>query len=69
MTQEMKSVIAGKNLKKFISKAGYSQERFAYEVGVDPRSLRRYLKNGINDVDLLDKMSRILEVDFGEFFK
>ena len=40
--------IAGQNLRRLIQENYPSQEEFAYDYGMDLRSVSRYINNGIN---------------------
>ncbi len=62
---------AGKNLKNLIKKSEYkTQERFAVEgIGVDPVTVRRWIANGIKDINTIQDIARIFGVDFMELLK
>lgn len=60
---------AGQFLKKELKKRKISQERFAESVGCDDRTVRRWIHNGINQVDVLFRIASILELEsIGDFF-
>lgn len=72
MTQNLsKSQKVGKNLKNLIKNSKYkTQDRFAYEgIYVDPSTVRRWIKYGIKDVDIIERIAEIFNVDFEELFK
>ena len=62
---------AGKNLKNLIKKSVYkTQERFATEaMYVDPTTVRRWIANGIKDVNLIQQIADIFGIDFMELLK
>lgn len=61
----------GKNLKILIRNSKFkTQEKFAVEgMNVDPVTVRRWICNGIRDVNTIYEISEVLEVDFMELFK
>ena len=61
--------IAGQNLRRLIQENYPSQEEFAYDYGMDLRSVSRYINNGINKVDAIQQLAEFFSVDFMEFFK
>ena len=44
---------AGRFLKKELKKRAITQEKFAEYIGYDVRTVRRWIHNGINQVDIL----------------
>ena len=72
MTQEITiSKRIGRNLKNQIKASKYkTQDRFATEaMYVDPSTVRRWISNGIKDVNTLEEIARALEIDFLELLK
>ena len=72
MTQELTlAERAGKNLKNLIKKSKYkTQERFAYEaMYVDPTTVRKWIHNGIKNINLIQEIADIFGVDFMELLK
>ena len=63
------SVKAGINLKHQIKKAGFTQEEFAHEFHVDVRSLRRWMKCGIKDINTITKIAEFFNVDVKTILK
>ena len=59
--------LAGKNPKKQIALAGYTQEQFAEMVGVDERTVRRWIKK-FPGLDKLQKCVEALNVPVTDFF-
>lgn len=48
---ENPSLKAGFFLKNELKNRGITQENFAADAGVDPRTVRRWIRDGINSVD------------------
>lgn len=72
MTQKITlSKRIGRNLKNHIKASKYkTQDRFATEaMYVDPSTVRRWIANGIKDVNTLEEIARALEIDFMELLK
>lgn len=72
MTQKITlSKRIGRNLKNQIKVSKYkTQDRFATEaMYVDPSTVRRWIANGIKDVNTLEEIARALEIDFMELLK
>ena len=72
MTQKITlSKRIGRNLKNQIKASKYkTQDRFATEaMYVDPSTVRRWIANGIKDVNTLEEIARALEIDFMELLK
>ena len=72
MTQKITlSKRIGSNLKNQIKASKYkTQDRFATEaMYVDPSTVRRWIANGIKDVNTLEEIARALEIDFMELLK
>lgn len=66
------ALIAGQNLKRLLEEKGWSQEYAEERISNtfnNGRSIRRYIKNGINKLDTIQYIARIFEVDVMEFFK
>ena len=64
-------IIDIRNLKNHIKASKYkTQDRFATEaMYVDPSTVRRWIANGIKDVNTLEEIARALEIDFMELLK
>lgn len=61
------SQIAGDNLRKQIANAGYTQEQFADLIGVDARTIRRWIR-AFPGLDQLQICIKVLKVPVTEFF-
>ena len=60
----------GRNLKTHIKKSKYkTQEEFANILFVDPSTVRRWIANGIRDLNLIEQIATKLDIDFMELFK
>ena len=54
----------GENLKRLIKESEYrTQERFAEAVFAEPRTVRRWLKNGIDSISTVAMIAEVLDVD------
>ena len=54
----------GENLKRLIKESEYrTQERFAEAVNADPRTVRRWLKDGIDNISTVALVAKVLDVD------
>ena len=57
----------GKNLKNLIKKSKFvTQENFALEMNVDPATVRRWIANGIKNLDVIEEIANKLCIDFYE---
>lgn len=62
------AIRCGKNLKKFIKAKNYTQEKFAFKINRDPSTIRKWIKNGINQLSVLEELSLSLGIAITEFF-
>ena len=61
---------AGKNLKNLIKQSQYrTQENFAIQFSTDPSTVRRWIHNGINNINTIKQIADFLDVDFLELLK
>ena len=61
--------IAGNTLRRLIQENYESQEEFAWDYGMDIRSVSRYINNGINKIDTVQELANFFNMDFMMFFK
>ncbi len=61
--------IAGLRLRRLIQENYSSQEEFAYDYGLELRTVSRYINNGINKVDAIQELAEYFNVDVTEFFR
>ena len=59
---------AGQNLKKLIKDNNLTQEKAAIIIAVDEKTIRRWIKDGIDRLSTLETISRIFNVDVIETF-
>ena len=60
----------GKNLKNLIKNSKYkTQDKFAEVMYVDPSTVRRWIANGIRDLNLIEQIMEKFDIDFIELFK
>lgn len=71
MTKEISIKNIGMNLKKLIKESKFkTQERFATDgMFVDPTTVRKWIKNGINSIETINEIARVLDVSFMELLK
>lgn len=60
--------IAGKTLRRLIQENYSTQEEFAYEYGLEIRTVSRYINNGINKIDTIQQLAIFFKIDFMDFF-
>lgn len=65
------AIKVGHNLKNLIKNSTWkTQERFACEaMFVDPTTVRRWLKNGIKDLTLIEEICRVFNIDLVDILK
>lgn len=59
---------AGEVLRRLIQTHYASQEEFAYDYGLDIRSVSRYINNGIGKVATIQELADFFHVDLIYFF-
>lgn len=63
------SLAAGQKLKNLIKESKWkTQEEFAFEFGIEDRTVRRWIHSGIAKVDVIKELADFFEVDFLSFF-
>ena len=50
-------LVAGANLKRLLKETGRTQEDFADEFYYDVRTIRRWIRNGIDSISLIEKIA------------
>ena len=60
---------AGANLRKLIQSNYESQEEFAFEYGMDIRTVSRYVNQGISKIDTIQELAEFFDVEFMSFFQ
>ncbi len=68
MTELSPQMLAGNKLRKLIAENFDSQEDFAYEFGIDVRTVSRYINNGINKLDILQELADWFGIEIMDFF-
>ena len=63
------SVRAGKNLKRIIKEHGLTQDGFAAQIYVDPTTVRRWLKNGIDKISTIQQIVEFFDIDVMDILK
>jgi len=69
MSQLPASQKAGRVLRELIRQHYSSQEEFAYDYGLELRTVSRYINQGISKVDVVQELANFFAVDFSYFFK
>lgn len=59
---------AGNALRRLIQENYQSQEEFAYDYGLEIRSVSRYINTGINKIATIQSLADFFQVDFSYFF-
>ena len=63
-TDSICSAIAYANLKREIRQSRYrTQENFAFEFGAEPRTVSRWLNEGLRDMDVAQEIAELLEIE------
>ncbi len=57
----------GNNLRRLIAENYPSQEEFAFDFGIDVRTVSRYVNNGVKDLDVIEELAAFFDVDFSFF--
>jgi len=69
MDKKNMNLVAGMNLRYLINENYASQEEFAYDFGVDVRTVNRYVNKGIGNIATIQELATFFDVDFLSFFK
>lgn len=62
------ALCAGNRLRQLIKENYSSQEEFAYDFGLEIRTVSRYINNGINKVSVVQELAEFFSVPFTSFF-
>lgn len=62
MQNDSLSARAGKNLKRIIKEHGLTQEQFAEQIYVDPTTVRRWLKHGIDKMSTIEEIMKFFDI-------
>ena len=62
------SRIVGENLKRLIKKIDRTQVEFAYDFGVDERTVRRWISGGVEKLHVIEELADFFGVDRSELF-
>lgn len=60
---------AGNTLRRLIQENYPSQEAFAFDYGIEIRTVSRYINNGINKLDIIQSLAEFFNVSFSDFFQ
>lgn len=69
MQNDCLSVRAGRNLKRIIKENGFTQEKFAEKMDVDPTTVRRWLARGIKDIDTILTIAKFFDMNVMDILK
>lgn len=67
MTDEARSKKIGKKLRQLIKENYKTQQEFADRYGCDLRTVSRYIKDGIRDIDVIQELADLFQIDFFDF--
>ena len=56
----------GSYLKRELKKSGITQDAFSYEFGVDVRTVRRWISDGVHSLDVVVEIARYFGVSVGD---
>lgn len=62
------ALCAGERLRQLIKENYTSQEEFAYDFGLEIRTVSRYINNGINKINVVQELADFFSVPFTSFF-
>ena len=62
------ALCAGNRLRQLIKENYSSQEEFAYDFGLEIRTVSRYINNGINKINVVQELADFFSVPFTSFF-
>jgi len=62
-------MLAGRTLRRLIQENYPSQEEFAYDYGIEIRTVSRYVNNGINKLDAIQELANFFNVSIMDFLK
>ncbi len=60
--------LAGNTLRRLIQENYTSQEEFAYDFGMEIRTVSRYINSGINKTDTIQELADFFGINFRDFF-
>ncbi len=70
MIQEQLSQIVGSKLKAYIKDSKYvTQQNFADAFHVDVTTVRKWIHNGIHDIDTIEQIAKMFDMSIWDFFK
>lgn len=69
MQDDSLPVRVGKNLKRIIKDRGLTQEKFAELKNVDPTTVRRWLKYGIDKLSTLEEIAKFFNISVSDILK
>ena len=62
------ALCAGERLRQLIKENYTSQEEFAYDFGLEIRTVSRYINNGIHKINVVQELADFFSVPFTSFF-
>lgn len=70
MIEKSIAKICGQNLRKFIKEKKLTQQSFAFDYGVDLRTVSRWLnEEHLKDTDVIQSLAKYFKKDWREFFQ
>ena len=61
MLNDLKTI--GSIIQKLMVSHQITQEQFAEAFDADPRTIRRWIRNGVNKLDLIDEIAKFFEIE------
>lgn len=62
------ALLAGRKLRMLIEENYSTQEEFAYDYGLDLRTVSRYINTGISKVPAIQELAEFFGIPFTDFF-
>ncbi len=60
--------VVGRNLKRQLQARGITQERFAEQIGVSDRTVRRWVGGDIHSLETVGEIANALQIQLGDIF-
>lgn len=62
------NILAGNKLRQLIKENYSTQEEFAYDYGLEIRTVSRYINEGITKVNVIEELAEFFNVSLFDFF-
>jgi len=68
MSEMDMAFLAGRKLRQLIEENYSTQEEFAYDYGIELRTVSRYINNGISKIPTVQELAEFFNIPFTDFF-